>query len=146
MEFEGRIIQIMPTQSGISQSSGNAWMSQEFLMDHYWWPNQTEASKAVIKLFGADRIQQADIHVNDEVRVRCHIEAREYNGRWYNEVRCDGITKVGASARQQNPIPQAGTTLPPTATSDNGQNAVPPFTAEAGRTENVGGVEVPFFP
>lgn len=140
MEFEGRIIQIMPTQSGISQSSGNAWMSQEFLMDHYWWPNQTEASKAVIKLFGAERIQQADIHVNDEVRVRCHIEAREYKGRWYNEVRCDGITKVGASAKQ-NPIPQAGTTLPPTVASD-----AQPNTAEAGRTENVGGVEVPFFP
>jgi len=133
MEFEGRIVQIMPTQSGISQSSGNAWMSQEFLMDHYWWPNQTEASKAIIKLFGAERIQQADIHVNDEVRVRCHIEAREYNGRWYNEVRCDGITKVGASAKQ-NPIPQAGTIVAPTAAT------------EAGRTENVGGVEVPFFP
>jgi hypothetical protein len=70
------------------------------------------------------------------------VEAREYNGRWYNEVRCDGITKVGASAQKQNPIPQAGTTVAPTAATEADQ----PNTAEAGRTENVGGVEVPFFP
>ena len=84
---------VMDPQSGISQRNGQQWMSQEFVMDYFWWPQQTAASKVVMRLFGEDKVKAADLHEGDEVKVRYHIEAREYQGRWYNEVRCDGVTK-----------------------------------------------------
>ena len=43
MELEGRIAVVMPAQSGISQRTGNSWMSQEYVLAYYWFPNQTEA-------------------------------------------------------------------------------------------------------
>lgn len=94
----------MPAQSGISQSTGNQWMSQEYVMAYYWFPNQTQPSYIVMRAFGEDRIKQFNLQVNDEVRVRFHIEAHEYNGRWFNEVRIDGVTFIGASA-YKNPQP-----------------------------------------
>jgi len=104
MELEGKISVVMPALSGVSQSTGNPWMSQEYVMAYYWFPNQTNPSYIVMRVFGEDRIKQFNLQPNDEVRVRFHIEAHEYNGRWFNETRLDGVTFVGASA-SKNPQP-----------------------------------------
>ena len=98
MELEGRIAVVMPAQSGVSQRTGNPWMSQEYVLAYYWFPNQTQASYIVMRAFGEDRINQFNLQPNDEVKVRFHCEAHESNGRWYNELRIDGVTFVGASA------------------------------------------------
>ena len=98
MELEGKITVVMPAQSGVSQSTGNQWMSQEYVMAYYWFPNQTNPSYIVMRVFGEDRIKQFNLQPNDEVKVRFHVEAHEYNGRWFNEIRLDGVTFVGASA------------------------------------------------
>lgn len=98
MELEGKISVVMPAQSGVSQSTGNQWMSQEYVMAYYWYPNQTQPSYIVMRAFGEDRIKQFNLQPNDEVKVRFHIEAHEYNGRWFNETRLDNVTFVGASS------------------------------------------------
>ena len=105
MELEGKISVVMPALSGVSQSTGNPWMSQEYVMAYFWFPNQTNPSYIVMRVFGEDRIKQFNLQENDEVRVRFHIEAHEYNGRWFNETRLDAVTFVGASA-YKNPQPQ----------------------------------------
>lgn len=94
---------VMPSRSGTSQRTGNAWMSQEYLMDYYWWPNQTIASRMLIKVFGKDRIEQYNLQEGDEVKIRFHVEANEYNGRWYNDTRVDGVTFVGAGESKNHP-------------------------------------------
>ena len=107
MELEGKISVVMPAASGISQSTGNPWMSQEYVMEYFWFPNQTDPSNIVMQVFGEDRIKQFNLQPNDEVRVRFHIEAHEYNGRWFNEIRIDSVTFVGASAsKNQQPAKQ----------------------------------------
>lgn len=73
-------------------------MSQEYVMAYYWYPNQTQPSYIVMRAFGEDRIKQFNLQPNDEVKVRFHIEAHEYNGRWFNETRLDNVTFVGASS------------------------------------------------
>ena len=111
MELEGKISVVMPAASGVSQSTGNPWMSQEYVMAYYWFPNQTNPSYIVMRAFGEDRIKQFNLQANDEVRVRFHIEAHEYNGRWFNETRLDAVTFIGASAskNQQQPAQQGNT-------------------------------------
>ena len=120
MEVTGKIRAILPAQSGVSQRTGNTWMSQEYVMDYFWWPNQTQPSQMLFKVFGEDRIKQWHLQLNDEVKINFHIEAHEYDGRWFNEVRCTNVQKVGASAQQpaqpsneqqmdNNPQPQQNT-------------------------------------
>lgn len=98
MELEGKISVVMPAQSGTSQSSGNQWMSQEYVMSYYWFPNQTQPSNIVMRVFGEDRIKQFNLQPNDEVKVRFHVEAHEYNGRWFNEIRIDAVKFIGNSS------------------------------------------------
>ena len=122
MELEGRIHLVMSAQSGVSQRTGNPWMSQEYVLAYYWFPNQTQASYVVMRVFGEDRIKNFNLQPNDEVKVRFHAEARENNGRWFNELRIDGVTFVGASAyKNQQPAQQAAAVAAVTVT----QSAAP---------------------
>jgi hypothetical protein len=105
MELEGRIIKVMPAQSGISQRTGNAWKSQEYVFEYFYFPNQTIPTKVVMRVFGEDRINRFNLEANDEVKVRYHFDAHEVNGRWFNEIQIDGVTFVGASA-SKNQQPQ----------------------------------------
>lgn len=103
----------MPAMSGVSQATGNQWMSQDYMFEYFWFPNQSYPSRIVMKVFGEDKIKQFNLQANDEVRVRYHIDAHEYNGRWFNEIRLDAVTFIGASAsknQQPNqPAQQANT-------------------------------------
>jgi hypothetical protein len=135
MELEGKISVVMPAMSGVSQSTGNQWMSQEYVIAYYWFPNQTNPSYIVMKAFGEDRIKQFNLQPNDEVRVRYHVEAHEYNGRWYNDTRLDAVTFVGASAsKNQQPANQPAQ---PSNTQEVGQQPAQP---------NQGQQEAPFPP
>jgi hypothetical protein len=96
MELEARVSVVLPAMSGVSQASGNQWMSQEYVLEYFWFPNQTNPSRIVMKVFGEDKIKQFNLQPYDEVKVRFHIEAHEHNGRWYNETRIDGVTFIGA--------------------------------------------------
>ena len=100
MEIEGLIYKVLPANSGVSQKTGNAWMSQEFVLSYYWFPNQTMPSYMVFRVFGEDRLKQFDLHENDEVKIRFNIEAHESNGRWFNEVRCTAVQKTKAALTQ----------------------------------------------
>jgi hypothetical protein len=95
----------MPAQSGTSQRTGDTWKSQEYVIGYHYYPNQTQESLVVMRAFGEDRIKKFNLEVYDEVRVRYHFEAHEYNGRYFNEIRIDGVTFVGASA-SKNQQPQ----------------------------------------
>ena len=115
MELEGKIRVMMPAQSGVSQRTGNPWMSQEYVMDYFWFPNQTNPSQIVLRVFGEDRIKNFNLQPNDEVKVRFHCDAHENNGRWYNELRIDGVTFVGASEYKNPQQAQGGTAQQPAA-------------------------------
>lgn len=133
MEIKGMISAVMPPQTGTSQS-GNQWISQEFVLDYFWWPNQTTASKVVLRLFGEDRVKGANLNVGEEVNVRYHIEAREYQGRWYNEVRCDGVTPANKkdstaepSSTEKAEKPETPETVEPVGASGTTDNDNLPF-------------------
>ena len=129
MEINAKVRLLLEPKSGTSQSTGNGWMSQEVVFDYFWWANQQQPSQIVMRVFGEDRIKQWNLQPNDEVNIRYHAEAHEYNGRWFNELRIDNITFIGASvtknhqyAQQQDAAEQ--TQQAPQATAETKQEGV----------------------
>ena len=84
MEITGKIIAALEPRSGVSKTSGSPWMTQEFVLETV---NEQYPKKMMFNIFGEDKIQQAAISVGDVVVVSFDINAREYNGRWYNDIR-----------------------------------------------------------
>ena len=84
MEITGKIIAALEPRSGTSKTSGNPWMIQEYVLETI---NEQYPKKMLFSIFGEDKIRQAAINAGDEVVVSFDINAREYNGRWYNDIR-----------------------------------------------------------
>ena len=99
----------MPTQSGVSARTGNAWMSREYVIEV---PGQYP-KKCCFKVFGEDRLKQFNLRKDETVTVQFDIDAHEYNGRWFNEIQAYNVLRPQQQQAAAAPQPQ--------------QQAVPPF-------------------
>ena len=108
MELTGKIIAVMEARGGVSARTGNSWKTQEYVLEV---PGQYP-KRCVFNVFGEDRINQFNIQNGDELTIQFDIDAREYNGRWYNDVRAYNVI------RGQQPVAGAPVaTAPSEATS-----------------------------
>ena len=125
MDLTGTITVVMPAQSGVSQRSGNAWMSQEYVLEI---PG-SYPRRMVFRIFGEDRIKQFNIQQGEQnVTIQFDIDAHEYNGRWFNEVRCYNVLRsvgqqpYGQQPAQAQPFPPTQQAVPfPPQTNAQGQ-------------------------
>lgn len=99
MELQGKIIAVMPAQSGVSQRTGNTWMTQQYVLEvPGMYPK-----KMVFEVFGEDRIKNFALKQGEEdVMVSFEIDAHEYNGRWFNEVRAYNVKRAGQQPTAQS--------------------------------------------
>lgn len=132
MEIEGKVIAVLPEQGGVSPRTGNAWKSQEYVIEtHDQYPR-----KCCFRVFGADRISNMNIQVGEELRVSFDVDAREYQGRWYNTLsawRVDRVDPAAAQAGAMGAQPMAAPgAFPPPATgfAPAAQNASPASVAQ----------------
>lgn len=101
MEVTGRIILALPERSGVS--ARGAWKSQSFVIEtHDQYPR-----KMVFDVFGEERLQRFNINAGDEATVFFDIDAHEYNGRWFNNIRAYDVRHVDANAAAAAGQPQA---------------------------------------
>jgi len=91
-------------------------MTQEYVIEV---PGQYP-KRCLFNLFGEDRIKQFNIQMGEEITISFDIDAREYNGRWFNDIRAYNVTRgaapvaaapvAGAPVAQpavENPFPPA---------------------------------------
>ena len=95
MELTGRIIAVMEPRSGVSQRTGNPWMTQEYVLE----VPGTFPKKCVFNIFGEDRIKQFNIQNGEDLTVQFDIDAREYNGRWFNDIRAYNVLRGQGAAQ-----------------------------------------------
>ena len=117
MDLTGKIIAVLPANSGVSSRTGNSWMSQEYVIEV---PGQYPR-KCMFRVFGEDRIKQFNIQNGEDVTVSFDIDAHEYNGRWFNEIRAYNVVRGAAPVAG---TPQT-TPFPPQQTAP--QEATSPF-------------------
>lgn len=83
MEITGKIIVVLPAEEGVSKRTGNAWKSQNFVIE----TNDQYPRKCCFKVFGDEKLKQFNIQQGEIMTVSLDIDAHEYNGRWYNDIR-----------------------------------------------------------
>jgi hypothetical protein len=115
MDLTGKIIAVLPASSGVSQRTGNSWMSQDYVIEV---PGQYP-KKCVFRVFGEDRIKQFNIQMGEDLTVSFDIDAHEFNGRWFNDVRAFNVQRgaVAPQAAGVSPFPPETAAAPQDATS-----------------------------
>lgn len=93
MEIQGKIIAVLPERSGIS--ARGEWKCQTYVIE----TQEQYPKKMAFDVFGADRIVNFGIQVGMVVDVSFDIDAHEYQGRYFNQIRAWDVKNVA----QQNP-------------------------------------------
>ena len=107
MEITGKIIAVLDARDGVSKTTGNAWKTQDYVLEtHDQYPR-----RMVFNVFGEDKITEFNIQVGQELTVSFDINAREYNGRWYNDIRAWKVDRNTAPA-EGAPIAQDADAAP----------------------------------
>ena len=95
MEIQGKIIAVLPTRSGTS-ARGTQWSSQTAVIE-----TQEQYPKKLAFDVINDKIDQFNIQVGEFLTVQFDINAREYNGRWFNSVNAWNVIRQTQQAPAQ---------------------------------------------
>lgn len=95
--FTGKIIAAEPLQQGTSQN-GQPWASQSYIIEEL---NQQYPARAVIQVYGSDKLQQFNIQVGEIITAHIGLKARQSKeGRWFNQLDCWKVERPGAQQPQ----------------------------------------------
>ena len=95
MEFTGRIIQVLEPRGGVSNRTGNPWKTQEFVIEESMgqYPK-----RMVFNVFGEENLNRFNIQMGQELTISFDINASEYNGRWFNDIRAWNVVPAAPAA------------------------------------------------
>ena len=104
LELEGRIARKMNVQSGTS--ARGSWSKQEFVFEYQ---EGNFPSQVCMHVWGEDKVRELDKYqVGDKVKVSFNLSSREFNGRWYTDVRVWRMEPAVPQSVQAAPqVPQA---------------------------------------
>ena len=95
MEIQGKIIVVLPERSGTSQR-GNQWRSITYVLE-----TQEQYPKKLAFDVTNDKIDQLNIQVGEFLTVQFDINAREYQGRYFNSVQAWNVIRQTQQAPTQ---------------------------------------------
>lgn len=113
VKFTGKIIAVGQVQMGTSQN-GTQWSSCEYTIEEL---NEQYPSRAVIQVYGSDKLQQFNIQLGEIITAHIGLKARlSKEGRWFNQLDCWKVDRPNAQPQSQigqNPQQQGGYYAPP---------------------------------
>lgn len=114
LELSGKIIQILPPQSGTGKNG--TWQKQDFVIE-----TSEQYPKKVCFSAWADKAETVKtLNPGTTVKVAFNAESREFNGKWYTDLRiwkidvADGNSRGNADDEYyKNLVPPAETNQEP---------------------------------
>jgi len=102
MEIKGKVVKVLQKQTG--EGKNGTWVKRSFIIE-------TEGQypkKVQISSFG-DKLNVGLIKEGNILNVSIELESREYNGRWYTDVRAWKIELLEQSKIEDKKEPQLNT-------------------------------------
>lgn len=108
MDINGKVVQLLALQTG--EGKNGQWKKQDFVLE----TDGTYPKKVCISVWG-DKIDTSILKEGNLVNVSFDIESREYNGRWYTDVRAWKIDAQGGGGSQPQSYAQSAPSSGPSA-------------------------------
>lgn len=110
IKVTGTITAQSALRQGVSQSSGNQWATQSFMV------KDERGNDVCFEAFGMENISK--FQVGQSISIDCTVTGREFNGRLYNDVRYLAPRQENVPTPTPQPqvqAPQHTTQVPPVA-------------------------------
>ena len=80
MNIIGKLIDLLPLQTGISKNG--QWRKQDIIVE----TSGQYPKKICISIWG-DKIDEKQLVIGNNLDISFELESREYNGKWYTDVK-----------------------------------------------------------
>lgn len=98
IKFTGKIIAAGQVQMGTSQN-GTQWSSCEYTIEEL---NEQYPARAVISVYGSDKLQQFNIQLGEIITAHIGLKARQSKeGRWFNQLDCWKVERPNGQQQGQ---------------------------------------------
>jgi len=116
LEFEGNLVKVLSEVTG--QGKNGAWVKQDFVLE----TEDQYPKKACFTAWGDKAADLKTFSLGEKLRVTFSVESREYNDRWYTDLRAFRIDQTNgegsvapSSAPAQSQSSKASRQAPPVA-------------------------------
>ena len=116
LEFEGNLVKVLSEVTG--QGKNGAWVKQDFVLE----TEDQYPKKACFTAWGDKAADLKTFSLGEKLRVTFSVESREYNDRWYTDLRAFRIDQTNgegsvapSSAPAQSKNSKASRQAPPVA-------------------------------
>lgn len=90
MELSAKLVQVLPLQTGTGRNG--EWRKQEIIVE----TGGQYPKKVCVSIWG-DKINDSILKVGNTLNLSFDVESREYNGRWYTDVKAWKVELAGGS-------------------------------------------------
>lgn len=99
LELEGKLKTVLERQSG--SGARGAWVRQDFVIEYQ---DGNYPAEACFSAWGQDKVDDLNrFRPGDAVKVAFTVKAREFNGRWYNDLRVWRLSPAQSGAQAAAP-------------------------------------------
>jgi hypothetical protein len=116
MEISGKIIQALEEQSGNGRNG--VWRKRDYILE-----TGGQYPKKVCLTVWGDKIDQFNIQQGQDLTANIEVESREFNGRWYTDVKIWRVSNAGAT--NTSPAPKNEVPDVTTFNDENGDDVLP---------------------
>lgn len=92
-EIQGTVVHLLPEQTGSGKNG--AWIKKDFVIETI---DQQFNKKISFSAWGDKAEQVKTLNVGENVKVSFNIESREFNNKWYTDLRIWKLEKAGAAS------------------------------------------------
>jgi hypothetical protein len=90
MQLTAKLIQVLPLQTGTGKNG--QWKKQDIIVE-----TEGQFPKKVCVSIWGDKINESQLQTGSQLAISFDVESREYNGRWYTDVKAWKIEAAGAA-------------------------------------------------
>lgn len=116
MELQGKLVKVLSSVTG--EGKNGAWIKQEFILE----TQEQYPKKVCISAWGEKVETLKRLQLGDLLKVAVNAESREYNERWYTELRgwkIDVVSAISGAVPGELPSQSASPTPQPVAAKVN---------------------------
>jgi hypothetical protein len=132
MQLTGKIVSLLPMQTGTGRNG--TWRKQEVILE-----TEGQYPKKVCVAVWGERIDENQLRIGNNLKVDVDVESREYNGRWYTDVKAWRVEVVAAGSNTST-----DTTYTPVQTNQGTGTPTPPIQQYDNNLPGSGGDDMPF--
>jgi hypothetical protein len=98
MQLTAKLVQILPVQTGTGKNG--EWKKQDIIVE-----TDGQYPKKICVTVWGDKMNSSLLQTGKRLNIDFDVESREFNGRWYTDVKAWKVEASGAQNETQLPPP-----------------------------------------